>query len=255
MPQPTPRAALGLPALAVIVPLLLAPAVSAQPNGSGEEPPTPSLTVTGSGEVRAEPDRAVVRLGVEAQHEDAARAQAEASRIARAILDGVAELGVPEEAIQTSRLVLHPLYDQRPRPQSRPGEPREPEIVGYRASNVVSVRLEDLAKIGPAIDAAVGAGANRVEGVEFELEDDVEARQQALRRAVAEARAKARAMAEALEVELGAVLDAQEGGVRIATPRFGGPQAMMMESRTADTPVAAGEITVSAEVTLRYRID
>lgn len=250
MPQTTPR---PLPGLLALLVLLLAPAVNAQPNGPGEQTPIPTITVSGSGEVRADPDEANVRLGVEAQHEDAARAQDEASRIAGAILDAVAELGVPEEAVQTSRLVLHPVYDQGPRPQSRP---REPEIVGYRASNVVSVRLEDLTKVGPVIDAAVDAGANRVEGVDFQLQDDLEARQEALRKAVEDARAKAQAMAAALGVELGQVLDAQEGGVHIAVPRFGGvrAEAMEMSVRSADTPVAAGEITVSANVTLRYRI-
>lgn len=242
----------GALALAATFILLLAPAVSAQPDDAGERTPIPTITVSGSGEVRADPDEATVRLGVEAQHEDAARAQDEASRIAGAILDALAELDVPEEAVQTSRLVLHPVYDQGPRPQSRP---REPEIVGYRASNVVRVRLDDLTKVGPVIDAAVDAGANRVEGVDFQLRNDLEARQQALRKAVEDARVKAEAMAAALGVGLGSVLDAQEGGVNIVTPRFGGPQAMMMEARTADTPVAAGEITVSANVTLRYRIE
>lgn len=212
----------------------------------------PAVTVSGSGEVRVAPDEAVVRVGVLAEHEDAAETQDRANRIARGILDGVSELGVPEEAVQTSRLVLSPVYEQ-PRPQQRPAEPR---IVAYRATNVVSVRLEDLTRIGPVIDAAIEAGANRVEGVDFRLRDDREARETALTRAVEEARGKAATIAAALGVELGPVLEAREGGVSIDVPRFaGGPRALMMEARAAEpTPVATGDITVSAQVTLRYRI-
>lgn len=219
---------------------------------SDEQMKPPAITVSGSGEVRVDPDLAVVRLGVLAQDEDAARAQQEANRVARGILEGVEALGVPTEAVQTSRLVLSPVYDQ-PRPQERP---REPRIAAYRASNVVTVRLDDLAKIGPVIDAAVEAGANRVEGVDFRLQDDGAARERALTAAVEEARAKAATIAAALEVELGPVLEASEGGVSIDVPRFrGGPQVMMMEAKAAEpTPVSAGEITVSANVTLRYRI-
>lgn len=220
------------------------------PAGPAREP-VPSITVAGSGEMRVAPDLATVRLGVVSQQQSAREAQQDASRIAQAILAGVAALDVPREAVQTSQLILSPVYEQpSPRQQQVPTEPR---IVAYRASNVVSVRLEDLAKIGRVIDAAIEAGANQVEGVDFQLQDDREARQEALRRAVAEARSKARTMAEALGVTLGSVLDAREGGVSVEPPQFA-TRMFAMEARSADTPVSPGEITVSANVTLRYRI-
>lgn len=214
-------------------------------------PPIPSITVTGSGEVRAAPDEAVVGLGVVAQMEQAREAQRQASRVAQAILDAVAALGVPAEAVQTSQLVLTPVYEH-PSPRAMQ-VPTEPRIIGYRASNVVTVRLADLAKVGPVIDAGIEAGANRVEGVTFQLRDDRAAREEALRRAVAEASGKARAMAGALEVELGPVLDAHEGGVTVERPYLA-VRAMAMEAGDAATPVAPGEVTLSANVTLRYRI-
>lgn len=220
------------------------------PDGFHKEP-IPSITVSGSGEVRLAPDLATVQLGVVSQQENARNAQQEASRIAQGILGAVAALDVPREAVQTSQLVLTPVYEQ---PGPRQQFPTEPRIVGYQASNVVSVRLEDLEKIGPVIDAGIDAGANQVQGVSFQLQDDGEARERAMRRAVREARSKAAAMAEALEVTLGPVLDAQEGGVTIARPEFAQARMMAMDSRSAETPVSPGEITVSANVTLRYRI-
>lgn len=239
--------------LATLALLVFGLPLAAQSGTGDAEPKPPAITVSGSGEVRVDPDLAVVRLGVLAQDADASMAQQEANRIARGILDGVEALGVPEQAVQTSRLVLSPVYDQ-PRPQDRS---RAPQISSYRATNVVSVRLGDLAKIGPVIDAAVKAGANQVEGVDFRLEDDTAARQGALTKAVQEARAKAATIAAALGVTLGPVLEATEGGVSIDVPRFsGGPRMLTMEARTPEpTPVSAGEITVSAHVTLRYRIN
>ncbi|MGD2114747.1 MAG: SIMPL domain-containing protein [Acidobacteriota bacterium] len=232
--------------------LLFTTSVAGAQMNEPDETKIPAITVSGSGEVRVEPDEAVVRVGVLAEHEDAAEAQDRANRIARGILDGVSALGVPDEAVRTSRLVLSPVYDQ-PQPQQRP---RQPRIVAYRATNVVSVRLDDLAKIGPVIDAAIEADANQVEGVDFRLQDDRKARERALAQAVKDARSKAATIAAALGVDLGPVLEAHEGGISIDVPRFAaGPRMMAMEARAAEpTPVAAGDITVSASVTLRYRI-
>lgn len=243
-------ATLGFLALATLQPL---PSGAQMPQPDGSHPhhdPVPSIVVNGNGEVRVAPDEAVVLLGVVAQEETAREAQNEASRIAGAILSAVAELGVGNEAIQTSQLYLTPVYEQGgPRQQV----PTEPRIIAYRASNTVSIRLSDLSKIGPVIDAGIESGSNQVEGVSFQLRNDRNARQEALTAAVTEARGKAQVMATALGVELGPILDAQEGGYSIDRPQFAQARMMAMES-AADTPVAPGQVTVAASVTLRYRI-
>lgn len=217
---------------------------------------TPVISVSGTGEVRQAPDEATVRLGVVAEADTAQEAQSEANRTAHRILEAVTALGVEREAIQTSRLVLDPVYSQ-PGPDERLGNrPYEPRIVGYRASNVVSVRLDDLARVGPVIDAAVGAGANEVQGVDFRLRDDAAARQRAVAEAVADARGTAQAMARALDVTLGPVLEAREGGAQVLYPQMDvrafRQEAMAMAP--APTPVAPGEVEVTARVEVTYRI-
>lgn len=221
-----------------------------------EMPEVPTLQVRGSAEARADPDEATVRLGVLAQEPTAREAQSRANEIAAGILSGLEELGISPSDIQTSELRLHPVVASVPQSRpSRPEEPREPEIVAYQATNVVAVRLTDLARVGPAIDAGLAAGANRLEGVAFGLQNDLPMRQEALRLAVREARAKATAIAEALEISLGEVLEVSEGGVSVHVPRFSQGMVMMRaEAASAATPVAAGQITVSAEVSIRYRI-
>lgn len=251
MQSRTRRLAPAASAAFVLSILQLTTPLGAQMPDPPDKKPVPAITVTGSGEVRSAPDLAEVRLGVVAQRETARDAQGEASRVARGILDAVAGLGVPEEAVQTSQLVLTPVYEQ---PAPRQQVPTEPRIIAYRASNVVSVRLSDLTKVGPVIDAGIETGSNRLEGVSFQLEDDRAAREEALRKAVAEARGKAKAMAEALEVELGPVLEAREGGVTVDRPQLAQVRMMSLEAGGGETPVAAGEVSVSATVTLRYRI-
>jgi len=106
----------------------------------------------------------------------------------------VRRVGIDERNVQTVRLVLSPIYSSRCQ-----GDTQEPRIVGYRASNTVSVRTDDLSLVAPVIDAALDAGANQLEGVSFGLQDDQVVKQQALRQAIEEAHGKADAMADALD--------------------------------------------------------
>ena len=155
------------------------------------------LTVTGFGEVRMAPDEATVRLGVTRQRETAQEAQEEVNEVAQEILEAVIQLGVRAEHIQTSELRLSPVYTTR-----RPGSSSEPRVVAYRASNMVSVRLENLSLVGLVIDAAMKSGGNQLQGVHFALRSDLSAREQALKEAVKAAAQKATAISEALDVKI-----------------------------------------------------
>jgi len=203
------------------------------------------LTVTGLGEVRMAPDEATVQLGVARQRETAQEAQEEVNEVAQEILNAVTQLGVRAEHIQTSDLRLSPVYTTR-----RSGSSSEPRVVAYRASNMVSVRLENLSLVGLVIDAAMKAGGNQLQGVHFALRNDLSAREQALKEAVKAASQKAKAISEALEVKIIEVLEVNEGSVSVRRVQ---PQRIEA-SLAAATPVSPGQLTVSASVTIRYRI-
>lgn len=214
------------------------------------EPVVPVLSVQGSGSSRVDPDEANVRLGVLAQAPTAKAVMQQVNQTANAILAAVRKLGVPEKDIQTSELNLSPVYAQgSPDGGDRGGEPR---ISGYQASNVVSIRLTKLDLVGPVVDAGLGAGANRLDGVVFGLQNDEAARSDALAKAAAAARTKAAALAKALNVRLAEIVEVVEGGVTVFTPIR---SRMAMDSMSSDTPVSAGQVGVDASLTLRYRIE
>ncbi|HEY6321712.1 MAG TPA: SIMPL domain-containing protein [Thermoanaerobaculia bacterium] len=232
------------------------PAAGQGSDGRGEPRAevVPSLVVAGRGEVREAPDEAAVRLGVLAQAATAGAAQQQANQTVTALLRAVRGLGVREEQIRTSELSLSPVYAPvRPQAVGAGEEPQGPRIVGYQASNSVTVTLDKLDQVGAVVDAGLGAGANRLEGVAFGLRHDEAARQAALRDAAAQARGKAAALAAAMHVRLVEVLEVQEEGTAVPQPRF---EAMRMSAGGAAlaTPVSAGQVEVSAAVTLRYRI-
>src|SRR5687767_2008842 len=174
-----------------IVVLLFASALplSAQ-NDPGRLPDRRTLTVTGTGEASAAPDRAVVRLGAIAQAPDAAAAQANVNEVMQKALAQIQKVGIERRAIRTSGLTLTPIYSQTSG-SPKTDRPAEPRIVAYRAGNVIEVTIDDLKQIGRVIDAGLESGANRLEGVNFELRNDQNARTEALNNAVREARAKA----------------------------------------------------------------
>src|SRR5437016_3418722 len=104
----------------------------------------PVLVVTGTSEVLAVPDEAIVRLGIVRQGSVAGTAQEQANTVAQEILNAVTKAGVPSKDIQTARLVLSPVYNPRGSDQ---------RIVSYNATNTVSIRLDNLSIVGSVIDA------------------------------------------------------------------------------------------------------
>jgi len=210
-------------------------------------PGPPVLLVTGTAQVLAAPDQATVRLGIVRQSPNAQTAQEQVNAVAQEILTSIRRVGIPDQQIQTSRLILSPVYAPRT-PDSRDA----PKIVAYNATNSVAVRIDNLSLVGAVIDAGLKAGANQLEGVQFGLRNDLPAREQALKEAVNEARSKAEVMAGALNVNLVEVLEAIEGGVSIV-PASEGVVAGRL-AFAAETPVSPGQIQVNANITIRYRI-
>jgi len=215
--------------------------------GDRDRPEVPLITVNGSGDARVAPDVATVRLGITRQTNSAQTAQSKVNEVAQSILTAVTRTGIDRKQIQTSQLTLHPVYAPQKPESSDP-----PAIVAYRATNVITIRVEDLTKAGEVIDAGLKAGANELQGINFGLKDDTEAREKALRQAAREAQSKARVIAESLGLRLGTVHEVQETGVSIQQPFFAGAM-MARAAEGAGTPVSPGEITVNASVTVRYR--
>jgi uncharacterized protein YggE len=218
--------------------------VSAQ-GRAGESADTTSLTVSGFAEVEVPADRVRLRFAVETQATSAEVAASQNAETMRAVLERVRSEVGPDDRVETSGYRLSPRY--------RPSNDREagPEIVGYQAQNAVVVVLTDVDAVGSVLDAALEAGANRVADLSFFASDTEDARLEALREATARARREAEAIAESLGMTLGPPLTVQtSGGNRPSPIAMRGEAAMM----AMDTPIEAGSDSVSAGVTITYRL-
>jgi uncharacterized protein YggE len=225
--------------------LLLVPAVLMAQQAQ-EQPRT--ITVNATAVVDREPDRAQLTLAVESQAATAREAsQANASNMDR-VIAALRAAGIPAARIRTTSYQLNPVY-------ARPAPGGEARVSGYRAVNMVQVTIDSIARIGSIIDSTVGVGANRVAGLDFQIRDEESARLEALERAIAMARREAEVIARAAGQRLGPPLNIQTS-YAFPMPRSGVAfEAMARDVAQVPTPVEAGTLQVTANVTMVFRID
>ncbi len=223
--------------IALLVPA--APAAQADPAA-----PPRILTVTGTGEVKAAPDSAQLSTGVISQAPSAAAALAANARAMNAVFDTLKRAGIADKFIQTSDFSVSPQYAN-----ARPGAPQR--IVAYQVSNTVTVTVDKLDRVGPTLDALVAAGANQIDGPNFSIADPGPVLAQARAAAVKDAIVRAQTYAAAAGVTLGPIDSISEGGDSAPQPMA---RAMTFAAKAAPTPIAAGEDSVTAGVSITWEI-
>lgn len=212
-------------------------------SGRADEAPR-TINVSGLGQVEAEPDMATITIGVTAQDAAAAEAVRQVNASMSRLLPQLRDLGVEDRHVQTQQVSLSPLWSNR---SSNADEP--PRIKGYAASNTLAVTIVDLDRLGPVLDAVLKEGANQFNGLRFGVQDPAPLQSEARALAVAQARQKAEELATAAGVRLGPVLNISDG--QGGRP---GPAGREMAALASDTPIARGEITISANVNMRFAI-
>lgn len=210
-----------------------------------------TITVSGEGTVDVIPDQATVRFGIVTRANDPETARQRNAEAAREAMNAVRSLGVAERKIQMQTLQLQPAreYNQ---------ETRRYEEVGFEAIREVVVVVEDLDTLPTLVAQVVQRGANRLNGIHYDLQDRDAVRDEALRKAVQRARAKAALMATTLGADLGPVLQIAEQGLVMPRPQM---QVEAMYARaSADQAApepeayAAGEIEVRATVQVVFEL-
>lgn len=219
--------------------LLVAAAIAgvAQPRLGRSATPTAGtlITVSGNGTVGATPDRASFNFGVTSRGATAAEALTRNSSKARAIIDALKRAGIDSADIQTTQVSLWPQT-------SNDGA----RIIGYQASNSVQVTA-GLGRSGALVDAAVGAGANNVDGPNLDTADKASLYGQALKKAIGDAKTKAQALADGAGLTLGSLLKVREGD------NTAQPVPMYAAVRdAASVPIEAGTQQIQASVTVTF---
>jgi uncharacterized protein len=204
--------------------------------------PPAMISVTGEATVSVPPDLAQIEAGVTSEAKTAREASDANNAAMGKVLLALKGAGIEEKDYQTSRLSLQP--ESAP---NRPGGPAT--IVGYRASNRVTVRLHDVSKVASVIDMLVAAGANDIGGINFTVSQTSKLLDDAREQAIADARRKAEIYAKAAGVTLGAPLSISEGGTPVPIP-----YRRMAAGIAPSAPVAQGEETLQVTVAVSWAI-
>lgn len=208
----------------------------------------PDLITSATGEARVTPDRAQIFVGVQTRAATAAQAGADNASKTRAVIAAVRARNIPAEQIATSEYNLYPEYGQE---QPREG-PQTPRVIGYVANNTVRIEVRRLDQVGAIIDAALAAGANMVNTIQFFASNVDAARRAALAEAVARARGDAEALAKAAGGSVGSLL---ELNTQVSPVRpMGVERAMLRGAIAADaqTPIEPGQQTLTVWVSGRW---
>jgi hypothetical protein len=208
-------------------------------------PSARTITVSGTGSVAATPDVAEVRLGVRITRPTVQEARASAAETMAAILDAVRAAGVDSPEIRTSALSLEPHYEH----DRTAGKP---SLAGYQATNLVTVTVRDLERLGPAVDGALEAGATSLDGLSLRIADPSPLEAAARQAAVTDARARAEVFAAAAGVSITGVVSIAEGAGMAPSPI---PRLARAMADAAPTPIEAGTTEVTASVSVVYAID
>ena len=230
----------------IVLVLWLVPAgvatAQAPDRGDGRDPERRVVVTRGEAIVRKAPDRAFLLLATEVRARQPAEAQQQNATLMSSVRQRLKGL-VPDEAIRTLAYTLQEEFDHvNDRRVSR----------GFRASNTIEVRVDDLPQLGRIIDAAVQSGATTVHNIRFDLKARDDAEREALRLAVADARARAEAAAAGANLQLSEIVRIEEQGRVMPIAAMAG--RMVMDAAQAETPITPGEIEIQATVTLTAAI-
>ncbi len=213
----------------------------------GAAPATRTISVSGSGQVSLKPDIAYIYMGVSTENESAADAVAKNNADTQRLIEALKAAGVAENDLRTSNFSIW-----QNTPYGVDGQPGKPV---YRVDNTVYVTVRDLAKLGDLLDAAVRAGANNINSIQFDVSDKTQALADARKAAVEAAKKQAAELAEAAGVNLGEIQGIQYyDSAPVLYGEAKGLGGGGGDAAAVAVPISPGQMQITATVTINFEI-
>jgi hypothetical protein len=238
-----------IPVLACTLASLLALSAAHAQMPMGPQPR--GITVTGTGTVVGEPDKARVQLTVQKSNPLMDKARTDAVAVVDKFLALTKKLGIDPKKVRTTSALVNPEY----RWDKDTGRQI---LTGYLVQRQLEVEVTDLDKLGALIEGAVSAGVNNVSPPMLDSSKRRELNRQALAAAAKDAEANARAIAETLGVRIGALRQLSAGDAIPFPPPMPMPGARMevaVASMDAGSGTyAPGSLEFEAHVTATFDV-
>jgi uncharacterized protein len=201
-----------------------------------------TLSISGTGAIKAKADQAIVTLGAYTENKLANIAIDENAQIMTAVIKALKNTGLKDTDIQTTSYTVTPNYNWDLK-----------MVTGYQVTNIVQVKILDLTKVGEAIDAATVAGANRVDGISFGLSEESTNTMKlaAYKAAIDDAKAKATVITSNLDISITGVQSVSESVYYPPVPYRSYTAA---EGAKSSTPILDGSLSVTVTLSIVYII-
>jgi uncharacterized protein len=208
---------------------------------TGTNPRT--LSVSGTGIINVKANQATVTLGVYTEDKLASSAIEQNAVTMTAVIAALKQLGFTDNDMQTTNYAVTPNYNYEVR-----------QVIGYQVTNIIQIKINELTKVGPSIDAATSAGANRVDSISFGISQEMTStiKLQAYSAAIADAKAKSDVITTGLGIRITGVQSVTESVYYpVVDYRSYAPAA----EGKASTPVLSGNLSVTVTLNIVYLIE
>lgn len=199
------------------------------------------LGVMGTGSVASTPDMLRFSIYIEEKGEVASKLNGQLNFKTQQVVELLLDYDVAEKDIQSMRVDLYPWFERDRNTQIQKG---------FVLSRSIKVTLRDLEKYAAILDGVLKIGTQRIDGFQYEIENNENAYLSALDLAIKDAQKRANKMAGSLGVKVGEILSIQEHSQY--SPQ---PERMRASMSMADSGgMMPGQLTISAQVALKFRI-
>ena len=220
--------------------------------------PSPAtISVSGEGEVLAVPDIGQFSFSVNAEGDDAAKAQEESGTKINAILAYLKELSIEDKDVKTQNYNLYPKwrYEERLCLTNSYCPPGDRVQDGFEVSQTVSVKVRDTKTAGVIIAGVGDKGATNISNLNFTIDDVDALRAEAREAAIKDAEEKAGLLADQLGVQVVRLINYNEGG---GYQSYAETRTMSFDSAKevgfGGPELPVGEQSTKVQVTITYEV-
>lgn len=198
-----------------------------------------TVQVTGNSQKEIDPNVAKISLTVSTINPNLEQAKNQNTQSGNQVFAKLKELGITDQQIKTQAYHIDTIYSYE--------NDRLPKVKGYKVTNNIEITTS-IDKVGILVNELTSVGANEINSIRFEKENQTEVKNQALNDAVKNALMKADVIANALGKHVYAVKVVTESGTSYH-PVLMESRAYKAASMDAGAPtIAAGKITVDSMV-------
>lgn len=208
------------------------------------------ISTMGYGEVKVQPDQALIQVTAKAQHRTSVQAHEEVNKLVSNYLATLLKQGISKKDIVAASIHMQPRYEHR----SSSGS----QFVGYEASRNIQITLNELQKIGDILDLAVNSGIETINTIQYRSSEEDKIKLQAHKLAIADSQQKAARLAQAYDAKLGPIRSINYFGNSLElSPREMAADSGMAMMRVAASPAVylPDEITFSDQIQVVFDLE